>query len=98
AARFGHTIVEPRPELVPLLTDAVWVTALRGLTIGDVQLAVVEEQPTDQGAASGKASKRVLTRRRGSFLFTHFGLSGPVALDVSREVSGHSHPEQLVLE
>src|SRR5262249_28131602 len=30
----------------------------------------------------------VLIERRGSLLFTHFGLSGPAALDVSRAVTG----------
>jgi predicted Rossmann fold flavoprotein len=36
--------------------------------------------------------------RRGSLLFAHFGLSGPVVLDVSRAVSGHPEPKRLVLE
>ena len=31
-------------------------------------------------------------------LFAHFGLSGPVVLDVSRTVSGHPRPETLTLE
>jgi predicted Rossmann fold flavoprotein len=31
-------------------------------------------------------------------LFAHFGLSGPVVLDVSRAVSGHARPEALELE
>jgi predicted Rossmann fold flavoprotein len=38
-----------------------------------------------------------LVRRRGSLLFAHFGLTGPVILDVSRVVSGHAHPETLAL-
>src|SRR5439155_8985451 len=38
-----------------------------------------------------------LVRRRGSLLFAHFGLSGPVVLDVSRVVSGHPRPEALTL-
>ena len=37
-------------------------------------------------------------QRRGSLLFAHFGLSGPVILDVSRVVSGHPSPESLILE
>jgi predicted Rossmann fold flavoprotein len=40
----------------------------------------------------------VLASRRGSLLFAHFGLSGPVALDVSRVVSGAEQPEALTLE
>ncbi len=45
-----------------------------------------------------KSSPRVLVERRGSLLFAHFGLSGPVVLDVSREVTGHAAPERLVLQ
>jgi predicted Rossmann fold flavoprotein len=39
-----------------------------------------------------------LAQRRGAILFTHFGVSGPAALDISRVVSGHSEPDTLVLE
>jgi len=92
AAQFGHTIVPPRPALVPVTTTAVWVRDLKGITIPDVTVRVVEKAD----GAGGKS--HVLAERRGSFLFTHFGLSGPVMLDVSREVSGHPLPHKLVLE
>ncbi len=93
-AALGHTIVPPRPALVPITTDAPWVRQLRGITIPDVALRVVE-----LGLAGDPSAKpRVLAQRRGSLLFTHFGLSGPVVLDVSREVSGHPQPRQLALE
>ncbi len=85
AARFGHTIVTPRPALVPLTVAESWVAELRGVTIGDVALRIL-----DNGTP--------LASRRGSFLFAHFGLSGPVVLDVSRAVSGHPHPESLKVE
>jgi predicted Rossmann fold flavoprotein len=39
----------------------------------------------------------VLIERRGSLLFTHFGLSGPVVLDVSRAVTASSSPATLRL-
>jgi len=90
AADLGHTIVPPRPALVPVTVDVPWVRELQGVTIPDVELRVIEP--------AGPAGKdRLLARRRGSFLFTHFGLSGPVALDVSREISGHPEPRKLVL-
>jgi predicted Rossmann fold flavoprotein len=38
-----------------------------------------------------------LAAARGSLLFAHFGLSGPVILDVSRAVSGHPDPRALEL-
>jgi len=86
ARQLGHTIVQPRPALVPVTTSAEWVRLLSGITIGDVQLRLME--PGDN----------VLDTRRGSMLFTHFGLSGPVVLDISREVSGHPRPNTLWLE
>jgi len=93
AAQFGHTIVPPRPALVPVTTDAQWVRSLRGITIPDVRVRVVV--PPDENAKSSKP--RVLADRRGSLLFAHFGLSGPAILDVSRAVSRHEHPRTLSL-
>jgi predicted flavoprotein YhiN len=43
------------------------------------------------------ATERPLASRRGSFLFTHFGMSGPAALDVSRAITGHPQPSALDL-
>ncbi|HVC99099.1 MAG TPA: NAD(P)/FAD-dependent oxidoreductase [Pirellulales bacterium] len=101
AAKLGHTIVYPRPALTPVTTDAPWVRALQGVTIPDVAVAVVESAACgtgDQTAARRSAKSGRLAKRRGSFLFTHFGLSGPTVLDVSRVVSGHANPRSLVLE
>jgi predicted Rossmann fold flavoprotein len=83
--RFGHSIITPRPALVPITVDVPWVGALRGITIPDVSVGVLEED-------------RTLASRRGSLLFAHFGLSGPVILDTSRVVSGHPQPRRLRLE
>jgi predicted Rossmann fold flavoprotein len=85
AERLGHRIVTPRPALVPLTTDAPWVAELRGVTLPDVAVRVMETAET-------------LALRRGSLLFAHFGLSGPVILDVSRIVSGHAEPRSLIVE
>ena len=85
AAELGHTIVPPRPALVPLTTTAPWVLDLRGVTLPDVTLSIIEEG-------------RTLASRRSSLLFAHFGLTGPAALDVSRVVSGHPHPASLTAE
>jgi hypothetical protein len=84
-ARLGHTIVPPRPALVPVTVAVSWVAELRGVTLPDVTVRIVEADQT-------------LAARRGSLLFAHFGLSGPVILDVSRVVSGHPRPEALALE
>jgi predicted Rossmann fold flavoprotein len=83
AAAMGHTIVPPRPALVPLTTGEAWVRELSGVTIPDVAVHVTLKD--DQIA-------RPLDRRRGSLLFTHFGLSGPVVLDISRAVTALADP------
>jgi predicted Rossmann fold flavoprotein len=83
--RFGHTIIPPRPALVPITVTDPWMAELRGVTLPDVAARILEG--CDQLAA-----------RRGSLLFAHFGLSGPVILDLSRVVSRHSQPASLRLE
>ncbi len=85
AAELGHTIIPPRPALVPITTNAAWVLDLKGITLPSVTVTILEEG-------------RPLTSRRSSLLFAHFGLTGPAALDVSRVVSGHSQPSSLVAE
>jgi predicted Rossmann fold flavoprotein len=98
-AALGHTIRRPRPALVPLTSDEGWVHELAGITVPDVVLRV-----TDPEAAASPRPKHkrrgpsgVLIERRGSMLFTHFGLSGPAALDVSRAVTAATDPRQLLL-
>ncbi len=93
AKDLGHTIVPPRPALAPITSSASWIGELQGITLPDVLLAVVE-RPSPQPSPGGRGG---LASRRGSLLFTHFGASGPAALDVSRAVSGHSRPSRLVL-
>lgn len=74
--RLGHTIVPTTPALVPLVLEAGPMLAGRfadfsGLTL-EASIAVRDERG------------RALAQRAGSLLFTHFGLSGPAALDISR--------------
>jgi predicted Rossmann fold flavoprotein len=99
-AKLGHTIRRPRPALVPLTTDEAWIRDLKGITVPDVHLRVVD---LNANADSVKQRRRnvlpagTLIERRGSMLFTHFGLSGPAALDVSRTFTGTSGPGKLSL-
>jgi predicted Rossmann fold flavoprotein len=91
AAELGHTIIPPRPALVPITSHAPWVLALQGITMPDVCVRVLE--PSDRAARPV-----CLAQRRGSLLFAHFGATGPAALDVSRVISGHAQPRRLVLQ
>ena len=88
ARAFGHAIVEPRPALVPIRVAAEWVPELKGLTVPDVDAAIID------------GSGRRLLRRREALLFAHFGLTGPAALDVSRAVARYegAEPPSLSLD
>jgi predicted Rossmann fold flavoprotein len=74
AQQLGHTIVQTTPALVPLLLDDVDGTAvhrtLSGVSHG-AELCVWVDG-------------RLTTRLLGALLWTHFGISGPVALNASR--------------
>ncbi len=92
AAKFGHKIIPARAALVPVETSAAWVHALKGITVSDVLISVESKRDGEPGQVFEE-----LASRRGSFLFTHFGVSGPVVLDVSRAISGHPQPASLSL-
>ena len=85
AAKFGHTIVSPKPSLVPITIDVPWVNELRGITLDDVGMKVLERD-------------KVLSAKRGGFLFAHFGLTGPAPLNISKAISLHPDPKSLQLE
>jgi predicted Rossmann fold flavoprotein len=70
AAALGHTIVPPIPALTPLAADDPLCRSCQGTTL-DAELTL-------------RADGRREVTGRGSFLFTHFGYSGPAALDLSR--------------
>ena len=71
ARRLGHHVTATVPALVPLmLDDRMFHKTLSGLS-QEVELTMV-------------VKGRVLDRRTGSMLWTHFGVSGPVIMDASR--------------
>jgi len=81
----GHRINTPRPALTPITTSAAWAPPLKGVAVP----ALLE--------VMAPGVKKPLARREEAMLFTHFGLSGPAVLDVSRAVSNHPEPETLRL-
>lgn len=99
ATALGHQVITPRPALVPITVREAWVGALRGVTIPDVELRLLPVAAADVPAAAGRTPKkpRMLDQRRGSLLFAHFGLTGPVALDISRTISALDNPASVQL-
>lgn len=71
AAQAGHTVVEPKPSLVPLESPEPFCGNMQGLALKNVTLTVRNQK--------GKT----LYREQGELLFTHFGLSGPLVLSAS---------------
>jgi predicted Rossmann fold flavoprotein len=86
ARKLGHTITPTYAALVPLvLADEMFHASVSGIAM-DVQLQTF-------------ANNRLIDRRRGSLLWTHFGISGPVVMDASRHwVIAHESSAQARME
>ncbi len=89
--QIGHTVVPPRPALVPLVGGYPWTHAISGVTVNDCVASVSPLTPLP-----GK-KQRTLARRRASWLFTHFGFSGPAAMDVSGAITAADSPSAVRL-
>lgn len=70
AAALGHTIVPPVPALTPLASEDPLCRTAQGVTL-DAELSLWVD-----------GRREVVVK--GSLLITHFGYSGPAALDLSR--------------
>ncbi|MEL7602462.1 MAG: NAD(P)/FAD-dependent oxidoreductase [Bacillota bacterium] len=70
ADELGHTVLQPRPSLIPLTTAEDWPRELSGLTLKNVTLRAFEGE------------KRVY-EELGELLFAHFGVTGPLILSAS---------------
>lgn len=75
----GHTIISPRPGLVPLVAEENWVKDLQGLSLKNVS------------ATAYTAGGKKINSDFGELLFTHFGLSGPIILSMSRDIGEYMH-------
>lgn len=71
ASEAGHTIIEPKASLIPLITEEKWVRDLMGLSLRNIRIS-----------AFNMKNKKVFSDF-GEMLFTHFGISGPVVLSMS---------------
>lgn len=72
ARKLGHRVITPRPALVPLKTSEEWVKELQGLSLRNVEASLW---------VGGKKQAAEF----GEMLFTHFGVSGPIILTLSRQ-------------
>ncbi len=72
ARQAGHTVVPPRPSLVPLVIRESCCADMQGLSLRNCALTVTD-------TATGKT----VFDDFGEMLFTHFGVSGPLVLSAS---------------
>jgi predicted Rossmann fold flavoprotein len=73
AQALGHTILPLKPGLVPLKTKETWVKEVQGLALKNIRLIFI-------------AGKKKIKSDVGELLFTHFGVSGPLVLDMSADI------------
>lgn len=74
-AALGLALVAPVPALVPLVSPAGWVRELAGVSLQDVELRLRSPEGRELG------------RRARPVVFTHHGVSGPGAMDLSEPVA-----------
>ena len=74
ARQAGHTLIQPVPGLVPLVTAEKWPTTLAGVSVPDAAIRI-------------DLSRQRVPISRGDLLFTHRGVSGPAVLNISGRVA-----------
>lgn len=77
----GHTIVKPEPSLVPIKIKNQWVKKLQGITLKDIKISLFRSVDTGKGMTIEKEAVK-----KGKILFTHFGVSGPTILNMSKQI------------
>ena len=70
AQQVGHTLVEPVPSLVSLVSRDADCKKMMGLALKNVTLTLFEDD-------------KAIFDEQGEMLFTHFGISGPLTLSAS---------------
>ena len=68
--KLGHTIIEPKPALVAMLSNNRWTHRLAGLSLKNVEVSMY-------------ANNKKIHSELGEMLFTHKGVSGPIVLTAS---------------
>lgn len=73
AQSVGHSIVEPKPALVPVICKERWIKKLEGLSLVNVKITAFQKE-------------KEITSKFGEALFTHQGMTGPIVIDMSRDI------------
>jgi len=84
AEKIGHTIVSPSPSLVPVITKEKFVKELEGLSLKNVEISIYK-------------NNKKINSRFGEAIFTASGMSGPIILDMSKEI-GKELPGKIIMK
>ena len=71
--KLGHEVIKPTASLVPVAIKDAWVKKLQGVSVADIKITVTQDG-------------EVQDSKIGKILFTHFGVSGPTILNMSKEI------------
>jgi len=82
AKSLGHTIIEPKPALVPLVTSEKWCAELAGISRDNVTISAMIDK------------KKVSVS--GPMIFTYDGIGGPAVLDLSRLLTDYLSAEKPI--
>lgn len=69
----GHKVTEPDAALVPVAIGDSWVRRMAGVSMSEVKITVLQNNAKQ-------------TSHKGKILFTHFGISGPTVLNMSKDI------------
>jgi len=82
--KMGHTIVENNFALVPVALKDAWAKKIGGVTLKDIKLTTFQNgQKQDV--------------QPGKLLFTHFGISGPTVLNMSKDIGDLLQQGEVVI-
>lgn len=83
AEKLGHTITPIKPSLVPLETEEDWVKIAQGLSLKNVKASIIVDD-------------KKVAEDFGEMLFTHYGVSGPIILSLSKIVAENLTENKIV--
>jgi predicted flavoprotein YhiN len=99
ASEVGHTIIRLRPSLVPLVVDEIErAKSMQGVSLRNVRLTAYQctadkidilktpNRDTGRGIPGKRPQPPVIESRMGDMMFTHFGIGGPITLQMSLAV------------
>ncbi|OFI07769.1 soluble pyridine nucleotide transhydrogenase [Clostridium acetireducens DSM 10703] len=84
AKKLGHSIIEPKPALVPIEVEENWIKDIQGLSLKNVELSIKDNK------------NKCLYNAFGEMIFTHFGISGPIVLSGSRLVNNRINLKAVI--